>query len=496
MDIRICKKDDFHEVCDTLVLAFKEGLEVGGKLNYLSDDIEATISYLVREEIFTGKSDQIESFRTGNDDFPKNVILVGMGAEDKIDSFAIKKAVSKAIKEAKKMKAKAIEMFPIGKCIGMTLEDVARVISETVILADYEFDKYKSDKKESTLREVNIIHRRSDDLGDLEKGILEGKLLGEATVFARDLVNEPSNIMTPEALAEKAIHASKCHGFETQVLNLKEITDLKMESFISVAKGSVLEPKLIVMRHIGNPNSNEKYALVGKGLTYDSGGYAIKPAESMASMKSDMGGAAAVIGAMAAISSMKLPINVVGIIAACENMISGNAYRNGDIIGSMSGKFIEVVNTDAEGRLTLADALTYAIEKENATKVLDIATLTGAALVALGTSITPVVASNDEFFSILQKASIDSGEKIWRLPADDELKELLKSDVADLKNSAGRYGGTITAGLFLKEFTKDLPWLHLDIAGSSWAESASSICPKGGTGAGVRILYHLIKNLV
>jgi len=268
-----------------------------------------------------------------------------------------------------------------------------------------------------------------------------------------------------------------------------------MEAFLSVAKGSENGPRLIVMRYFGDESKKDDVlGLVGKGLTYDSGGYSIKPTSSMDTMKSDMGGASSVIGAISAIAKKKLKINVVGVIAACENMISGAAYKPGDIIGSMAGKYIEVLNTDAEGRLTLIDAVHYIIEKEKVNKVIDVATLTGAALVALGLTTTAVVSNNDEFYKKLENASFKADEKVWRLPAFEEYKKLIKSDIADLKNIGGRYAGTITAGLFIGEFVQNKPWLHLDIAGTAWSEKEAGYYSKGGTGVGVRTLYYLAKN--
>jgi leucyl aminopeptidase len=250
------------------------------------------------------------------------------------------------------------------------------------------------------------------------------------------------------------------------------------------------------MRYFGDTSNKDSIlGLVGKGLTYDSGGYSLKPTDSMVNMKNDMGGSAAVIGAMCAVSAMKLKVNVVAVVATCENMISGAAYKPGDIIGSMAGKTIEIMNTDAEGRLTLADAVHYIIEKEKASRIIDIATLTGAALVGLGTTTTAVITNNDEFYSELKNASDISGEKVWQLPSSDEYKKLIKSDVADLKNTGGRWAGTITAGLFIGEFVKNKPWLHLDIAGTAWSDADKDYITKGGTGVGVRTLYYMAKNI-
>ncbi|MGL4875060.1 MAG: leucyl aminopeptidase, partial [Clostridium sp.] len=287
----------------------------------------------------------------------------------------------------------------------------------------------------------------------------------------------------------------KDYGFEVEVFEKDKIEEFGMEAFLAVAKGSKKKPRLIVMRYFGDANNREKtIGLVGKGLTFDTGGYSLKPSASMDTMKSDMGGAAAVAGAMALIAKRKLKVNVISVIAACENAISGNAYKPGDIIGSMKGTTIEVLNTDAEGRLTLVDAVTYIQEKENVKEVIDLATLTGAALVALGDTTSAILSNNDEFFKELEEASLRTGEKLWRLPTFDEYRELIKSDIADLKNIGGRYAGTITAGLFIEKFINEgNSWIHMDIAGTAWTDSPKPYKAKGGTGIPVNTLYEMVK---
>ena len=292
---------------------------------------------------------------------------------------------------------------------------------------------------------------------------------------ARALVNEPANVLTPERLAQEASALARQHGFEIEVYDEKQIQKMGLEAFWSVAKGSDAPPRFLVMRYMNRPDHKETLALVGKGLTYDSGGYALKPAAGMDTMFCDMGGAAAVIGA-------------ISTLAACENMISGHAYHNGDIIGSLAGKFIEVVNTDAEGRITLADAITYAVTVIKADKIIDIATLTGAVGIALGREITGVVADDEGIFRAIQEASDKSGDKVWRLPHFDHLAKHNKSERADIKNSGGRPAGTATAALFCRAFSFGVPWGHLDIAGTAYQEKASAKAPMGATGVGAELL--------
>ncbi|MEG0320292.1 MAG: leucyl aminopeptidase, partial [Niameybacter sp.] len=328
----------------------------------------------------------------------------------------------------------------------------------------------------------------------LEKRLEITNHIIEGVIEARNLVNEPANVIYPESLAERVQVLGTENGFEVEIFDETQIQDLGMKAFYEVGKGSARLPRLIVMRYMGDPTNETILGLVGKGLTFDTGGYSLKPAASMDTMKSDMAGAAAVIGTMCAVAKNKLKSNVVAVVAACENAISGISYKPGDIIGSMAGKTIEVLNTDAEGRLTLIDAVTYIIRKEKATSVVDVATLTGAALVALGTTTTAVISNDDAFYNELMEGAAKTGEKFWRLPAYDDYKKLIKSEIADLKNLGGRNAGTITAGLFIGEFVEDKPWLHLDIAGTSWAESSlNEYSGKGATGVPVTTLYNMIE---
>lgn len=462
----------------------------------LDHKILSKINFILESKDFTGKNGEFEIINLFRNQCPKNIILVGVGKKEDFTLAELRKNIAKSVKEASKIKTKSIDLNIENLLSLMDLSETIRTISEAVVMADYKFDKYKQDRKSSTLEEFNIIYSQEEELHPINKGINEGETLGNANILARALVNEPANLLGPAELALEAKKAGDENGFEVEIFDEPYIKELNMSAFLEVARASTNPPKLIVMRYNGNPENKEDIiGLVGKGLTYDSGGLSIKPTAGMVTMKSDMGGAAAVIGAMTAITKLKAKANVVAVIAACENMIGGNSYRPGDIINSMGGKTIEVLNTDAEGRLTLVDAVNYIIEKEHAKKVVDIATLTGAVLSALGTTATGVVSNNDFFFNRLDMASKACDEKVWKLPTFDEYKELIKSEVADLKNIGGPNAGTITAGLFIGEFVGEIPWLHLDIAGTSWSDKDSAYVSKGGTGAGSRLLYHLIKQL-
>lgn len=414
-----------------------------------------------------------------------DLMLVGLGKKDEVSIDDIRNLGGNISKKLKKSNIKEINFFNIKD--DLNYREIEALV-EGIKLGEYTFDKYKSEKKESVDKNINL--NLDESYNDYIK---QGELLAEIALISRNLVNEPSNVIYPETLANEVINLGKKYGFETEVYGKEDIEKLGMEAFLAVAKGSDKEPRLIVMKYNGDKESNEILGLVGKGLTYDSGGYSIKPTNSMVDMKTDMGGAAAVIGAMCGISKSKLNKNVIAVVAACENLISGHAYKPGDIINSMGKKTIEILNTDAEGRLTLVDAVYYAINSEKVTKIVDIATLTGAAIVALGTVATPIISNNDEFYNKLDEAASLSDEKIWRMPVFEEFKKVLKGKEADLNNSPGRDGGCITAGLFIGEFVGDTPWIHMDIAGTSVSSKDFGYKSKGSTGEGARTLYNLAK---
>ncbi|MGB0429905.1 MAG: leucyl aminopeptidase family protein, partial [Bacteroidia bacterium] len=313
--------------------------------------------------------------------------------------------------------------------------------------------------------------------------------------IARDLINEPAIDLYPETLANKVEALGKTYGFDVQIFDDNQCQEMQMHALMAVGQASTRKPRLIVMRWIGGSNM-EPIALIGKGVTYDTGGLSLKPSNSMLHMKSDMGGAANVIATMCALARMDSNKNVVGIVAAAENAVSGNAYRPGDVIHSMNGKTIEIGNTDAEGRLTLADAITYAIQKEHANTIIDIATLTGAVKVALGDHRAGLVSTDDNLANAMMTSSDKSDEHFWRLPIDDEYRDLNSSEIADIKN-IGRDGlaGTITAAAFVESFTENLPWLHIDIAGVCFYRKEHEYISKGGSGRPMRSLYHLVESL-
>jgi leucyl aminopeptidase len=366
----------------------------------------------------------------------------------------------------------------------------AQAIAEGIQLGGFDVDAYKTATRETAvLAEVQIVARRATDA--MANAVERGRILGECSNFARGLANEPGNVLTPRVLAERAVQSSREVGLDVDVLDETRITALKMGLLLGVARGSDEPPRVIVMRH--NPpgvTTGPILALVGKGVTFDTGGISIKPADGMERMKDDMAGGAAVIAAMRAIAILKAPMRVIGIVPATENMPSGRAIKPGDILTGASGKTVEVINTDAEGRLILGDALWYAREL-GATHLVDVATLTGACVVALGKITSGLFATPQSWLDVVRRTADRAGDRSWPMPLFEEYAEQLKSDIADMMNVGGRPGGSITAAMFLKEFTGGLPWAHFDVAGTAWSEDAKPYQPKGPNGIAVRTLAEL-----
>lgn len=457
----------------------------------------SSLKTLCETQGFSGKFGEIAScayLREGHDT-ARRVIVGGLGKSSELCLEKVRRVSGKAFKEAEKLKVEMLTMVP-WSLDSLILGDAVRAVTEVAVMVSYGFDRYLSEKKTRSLRLLNIGYEPAQEV-EVIHGVKVGQTLGEATNLARNLVNEPANFLTPEQLAKEALQAGEDFGFQVEVLEKDAIAKLGMKAFLEVGKASINEPRLIVMRHLGNPEQPEEIlGLVGKGLTFDSGGLSIKPAQGMGDMKFDMGGAAAVIGAMTAIARENLRLNVVAVVAACENLVSGTGYRPGDIIGSMSGKTILIESTDAEGRLTLADAVHYVVTKENAGTIVDVATLTGAAIIALGNTTTGVITNDQGLYAKLQAASEQSGERVWQLPSFPEYREQNKTPQADLKNTGGRPAGTITAGLFVEAFVQDKPWIHLDIAGTAFASKDQDYLTEGGTGVGVRLLYHFAESFL
>jgi len=427
----------------------------------------------------------------------KRLLIIGGGKAKNFSVYELRKAAGTAVRFLKPKGIRKLAFLAPSGLSGLdSAGNTVKALVEGALVGDFDPDTYKSDRKDQSIQEFTVVAAADGNQQDLDRAFQEGRIIGESQNFTRELVNEPSNRMTPTILAARArqmCEEIKSPHLKCEILDADAIRQLKMGAFWSVAQGSDEPPALIVMRY-SPPGAPEKpvLGLVGKGVTFDTGGISIKPADGMEKMKYDMAGGAAMIGAMRAIALLQPKINVVGIVCATENMPSGKAQKPGDVQIAMSGKSIEIINTDAEGRLVLADGLFYA-RQLGCTHLIDAATLTGACVVALGSVNAGAFANNDEIYDRFSKALKSSGEKMWRLPLDAEYQELIRSGIADIVNSGGRWGGAVTAAMFLKEFVDETPWIHLDIAGVAWMEENKSWIAKGPSGVPVRSLVEFVR---
>jgi leucyl aminopeptidase len=422
----------------------------------------------------------------------KRLLLIGAGRRKDLSPARLREIAGSIVRQARSAVCRTITF---AARTGMKPEVTAQLVTEGAFYGNYESDIYKTREKEGCDIERLVIVGIGGPSGPVTEGIRRGAVLGDATNFARTLANEPANVMTPSQLAQRAVEKGGAAGLDVQVLDRDEMEKLGMNTLLAVARGSDEPPKLIIMRLKGRAarkgGKKPVYALVGKGVTFDSGGISIKPSEKMEDMKSDMAGGAAVIGAMVALAQLRPRSEVIGIVPAVENLPSGKASRPGDVIKSYLGKTVEIINTDAEGRLILADALAYA-RHLGATNLIDIATLTGACVVALGMVNAGMMGTDQNTIDRLRKNCPATGEKLWQLPIDDEYRKAIKSEIADMKNVGNRWGGAITAAKFLQEFAEDTPWVHLDIAGVDLDHDGRPFAAKGATGFGVRTLVQLV----
>lgn len=431
------------------------------------------------------------------------LLLVGLGKTGKISAETLRRASAIAAKTAANLKANTLAILEPPADILSNASQLARsdwsvvgtALGEGAVLALYKFDKYLTgeNRKKRSLRELHVItdsrHRRDK----LQRGLDYASLVCEATCLARDLSNAPPNEIYPETLARRAVEAGRKSGVKVQVLDEKRISRLRMGGLVGVSQGSARPPRFIIMEYGAAQKGRPTVVLVGKGVTFDAGGISIKPAAGMSEMKTDMSGAAAVIGTLYAVARLKLPVHLVGLVPATENLLGGRAMKPGDILTHLNGKTSEIDNTDAEGRLILADALAYAA-RYKPDLVIDLATLTGACVVALGHYATGMMGNDQDAMDRIRVSGDRTYERVWQLPMFEEYERLIKSDVADVKNSGGPWGGAITAALFLKKFIGNYPWVHLDIAGTAVLQESLDYTPKGGSGVGVRLLVDVLRN--
>ena len=492
MKIRLAKGTWDSIECDALIVPLFEDEQKneGEFTTALDEKLGGLLSELKSTEEWTSKAGQISVIYRPSQLRTDRLILLGAGKRKSYDAQAIRTLIMQAVRTVKSYKLKRVAVYRRSQ-VEPAL--AAQAVVEGVVMATYSGDDYKTeDKAKNFIEEVLFVTELDQGLAKVEEAMKRGEIVAQATNLARRLANEPGNRLTPSVLAQTAAEIAEKYGLEIEVLGEPEMEEKQMGAILAVARGSDEPARFIVLRHFGAPEGEANpIVLVGKGVTFDSGGLSLKSAKSMEQMKFDKAGACTVLGAMQAIAQLQVKKNVVGLIPAVENLPSGRAQRPGDVVRSMSGKTIEVLNTDAEGRLILADALCYGRQLQPEYMV-DIATLTGAVVIALGRLRAGLFSNNEELCQKLLQASERSGEKFWRLPMDEDYRRAIKSQIADIKNVGGRWGGAITAAKFLEEFVEDVPWCHIDMAGVDLFKENQDL--KGPTGFGVRTLVEMVSS--
>jgi len=482
-------------VADVLAVAcFSDQELLQGALSEVDQLLGGTISDLIQQGNLTGKFLETTEIYPGARLAAKRIVIVGLGKANEFKAQKLRDVAGTVVRTAGKAKASSVAFYMDGdKHVHLGEHHAAHFFAEGAYLAAYHFAGYAKKREEPSVVD-SILWLVDDVTKELQEGLACGKAYAEGTNLARDLVNTPGNLLTPTVFAEQAVELANRHDLAYEILDKADMARLGMGGLLAVNRGSDEPPKLIVLKYQGRDDWDEVLGFVGKGITFDSGGISIKPAANMDLMKTDMGGAAAVLGAMEAIARLKPKVNIVAVVPTTENLLSGSAYKPGDVITTLSGKTIEVLNTDAEGRIVLADGIEYA-KQQGATRIVDLATLTGACVVALGHVTSGVMGNDEDFLEEFLKSAKKAGEKAWPLPTFEEYKELIKSDVADLKNIGGSPAGTITAALFVGAFAEDVPWVHVDIAGTAWTDKATATNEKGATGVMVRTLVKLAQRM-
>lgn len=475
--------------CDAAVVNLFQGVSSpGGAAGAVDRALDGLLSRLIREEGFEGKPGQTLLVHTHGRLPAGRVVLTGLGEAGRLDLETVRRASSAALRRAREARARRVATIVHGAGAGgLESARAAQATVEGAALGTYEFLKYKSEPDPRGIEELLVAEMDSSRMPSVRAGVQRGEVVSRAVNFARDLVNSPANHITPSALALLATQMAAARGLEALILERADAERLGMGCYLAVARGSQEAPKFITLRYRPEGTPDGRVAIIGKGVTFDSGGLSLKSAESMVTMKDDMSGAAAVLAAMQAVAQLRPGREVLAIVPAVENMPSGSAMRPGDVVRAMNGRTIEIENTDAEGRLTLADALCYAV-RAGCDELIDLATLTGACVWALGRVYSGLMSNNEELVERLKACSRVCGDRIWPLPLSEDYRYLIESQVADMKNTGGREGGAITAALLLQEFTDGRPWAHIDIAGPAFLSQDNGIIEKGASGAGVRLL--------
>ena len=483
---------------DALVInVFQDETQLPADLKELDEAINGVITSAIRDRAFSGTLFEVARFYRPKGLLVTMLLLVGSGTKRDFNFEVACQLAGTAARHVNLTGAREIAFLMRGK---LSAEQRGQACVEGALLGTLEMGKYKTrDLRRSALESIVLLPSKPGEENELRKGAERGRIYAEATNYARRLVNEPSNILTPKRLAEEAVALAKEYGMQADVLGPDRMKEIGMNALLGVGKGSNEPPQLCVVRYHGGGSHSPTLALVGKGLTFDTGGISLKEPDGMHYMKNDMAGGAAVLGAMRIISELKPKINVLGIVAAAENMPGGGAQKPGDVVRAFNGKTIEVLDTDAEGRLVLADAISYA-RHLGATHLIDVATLTGSCVIALGEITTGVMTNDEQWATQVLKAATDAGEKMWLLPTFQEYRELIQSVIADITNIANRRvahsnarpAGAIVGAMFLREFAEDTPWVHLDIAGTAWNSRTLEYLAVGPTGAGVRTLATVV----
>jgi len=497
MEIKVIAGNMAEIKASAIIVNFVEGMErLDGDIANIDKALDGAISQLISQGEIKGKLNEITIIHSLGKLPAARVVVAGLGKQQALSQDKVRGVVAETCRFLRQKGIDSIATVAQGAGIaGISLETAVQAVTEGALLGVYSFRRHITKEAEyGEIKQLTIVEPDETKLPLLEQACYEGRVLAEATNLARDMVNEPANHMTPSHMAEIAAKLAESYRLELSVLEQEQMQELGMGALLGVSQGSQQPPKLIVLHYKGGDSTQLDVALAGKGVTFDSGGISIKPSEGMGEMKGDMAGGAAVMAAISAIAQLKPKINVAAIIPATENLPSGNALKPGDILTAMNGKTIEIISTDAEGRLILADALSYT-KKLDAKHMIDVATLTGACRVALGNVCSGAFGNNQELIDRVIAAGAEAGEPIWQMPMYEEYKEQNKSDVADIKNVGGRYAGAITAAQFLAEFVGDTPWVHLDIAGTSVSDKERAYLVKGATGVPVRTLVNLVLSL-
>jgi leucyl aminopeptidase len=500
MNVEVKRGAIQDEQTELIVVNLFEGVaEPGGATGAVDKALGGQIRELIAAGDVKGKLNDVSVLYPRGAIPAKRVLIVGLGKQEQFNLDKVRQAAAAAARKARSLGVTRYSTIVHGAGVGgLDPSQAAQALAEGTHLSQYRFTQHMTEKdsKESDveLERVTLVVSSEDLVAPVREGAWAGEQIAAAVKWARDLVNQPANYATPSVLADEARRMAKSHGLKFQALGPADMRSLGMGALLGVAQGSDQEPRFIILEHNPRGEDTPPIVLIGKGLTFDSGGISIKPSDGMEKMKDDMGGGAAVFGAMQVIAALKVPRRVIGLVPATENLPSGSAYKPGDVLKALTGKTIEVISTDAEGRLILADALGYA-QRYQPLAAIDLATLTGACVVALGIQAAGLFCNDDSLAARIEAAGKATGEKVWRMPLWEEYAKLIKSDVADMKNSGGRWGGAITAALFLSKFAEKMPWAHLDIAGPALIdEEEVPYQPKGATGYGVRLLVQMVRD--